>query len=520
MGGPLTVEEPVSAVLRRQVPVRFGELPQSWLGGLPMMPDDVPWPRVVPPAPPGRPARGAVPLHFVAQIACAELPPDLWGGLGPRDGWLLLFVNAQMWDVGDDPRVARVIHEPALGTERPPPADLPPVRDETYEGYQYKHLRSQNDIPPTWRRWPVDIVTVSNHPLEGERWPATTPEDFASVLYAGAPVDRETSPIRPAGDPPDVAEWPYTWRGALYVVDSVIRSLTLYLNGVARVAASNAFDRDMQRIEEPGWVSETLAAIAAAEANFERRLAEPLGSAADATQPGEAERMAQGRARIEARHAQLARSRAYLHDGGTPFVPSALAAKLRASRDAYDAWLASRGPALDALRARILEHDLDGPMSADEFRRILDALAADTHEYWAMVRGGTGVDRAIPVPIRMSLTALAARGFDAALWEVAADLYVASPAHRELIPKPLLARCEPRWRTLYDNRPHRMGGLYDGVQSTPDPGPTSRVLLFQLATDNAMQWSWGDAGALYVTIDVARLDARDFSTVETWLESH
>src|SRR5882762_3377809 len=78
-----------SVVLRRQVPIRFDEPARSWLGGLPQMPDNIRWPRV---------AKGA-PLHFIAQIACGDLPKQVWNGRGPRDGWLLLFVEVlQMED--------------------------------------------------------------------------------------------------------------------------------------------------------------------------------------------------------------------------------------------------------------------------------------------------------------------------------------------------------------------------------------------------------------------------------------
>ncbi len=41
------VMETVTVVLRRQTPPRLDEPPRSWLGGLPMLPDDVAWPRSV-----------------------------------------------------------------------------------------------------------------------------------------------------------------------------------------------------------------------------------------------------------------------------------------------------------------------------------------------------------------------------------------------------------------------------------------------------------------------------------------
>ena len=136
-----------------------------------------------------------------------------------------------------------------------------------------------------------------------------------------------------------------------------------------------------------------------------------------------------------------------------------------------------------------------------------------------MVRNG-GHERSLPTPVTISLDALARDGFAAALYEVAADLYVASPEKRALIPPHELAKCEPFWRRLDGNRPHRMGGMHDGVQSEPQEGPQARLLLLQLASDDAMQWCWGDAGAWYFWIDADRLAAGDFTGVIAELECH
>ncbi|NOS54570.1 DUF1963 domain-containing protein, partial [Acinetobacter baumannii] len=86
---PIGISESVSVVLRRQIPPR-NEAPRSWIGGLPMLPDHVEWPRSVSAE---HPQKGERPLHFVAQVACADFPAELWGGLGPREGWLLLFID-------------------------------------------------------------------------------------------------------------------------------------------------------------------------------------------------------------------------------------------------------------------------------------------------------------------------------------------------------------------------------------------------------------------------------------------
>ena len=73
-------------------------------------------------------------------------------------------------------------------------------------------------------------------------------------------------------------------------------------------------------------------------------------------------------------------------------------------------------------------------------------------------------------------------------------------------------------RQLTDNRPHRMGGYHDGLQSDPEPGPQSELLLFQLASDEAMHWNWGDGGAYFVTISPRDLAAGRFDRAEIRLE--
>jgi hypothetical protein len=210
------VVESVSVVLRRQVPVRWDEPPRSWIGGLPMMPESVEWPLG---STIDYPKRGRTPLHFVAQIACADLPPDLWGGYGPRQGWLLLFINAQDWNVEEDSETIRVLHISELGPERAPPPGIHPVRDEMYSGADYDFVRTQADIPVTWRRWPVDLVTIPNRVIRHDRIPRTipriVPESFSSILYDGAPAKDGYT------EPPGAA--PFSWRGALYVVDSIAR---------------------------------------------------------------------------------------------------------------------------------------------------------------------------------------------------------------------------------------------------------------------------------------------------------
>ncbi|MDC9824006.1 YwqG family protein [Devosia sp. ZB163] len=77
---------------------------RSWLGGMPEMPADQPWPE----GPSGK-------MVFVAQICCSDLPRMLWGGIGPREGWLLLFLDAL--PVGGEP-YSRILHVLERGPAR------------------------------------------------------------------------------------------------------------------------------------------------------------------------------------------------------------------------------------------------------------------------------------------------------------------------------------------------------------------------------------------------------------------
>jgi hypothetical protein len=127
-------ERELSARLRLIVPIVAGEDYRSWLGGCPHLPDPFSWPQ-----------RDGKPLHFLGQIDCAALPPGIWGGLGPRTGWLAFFV-------GMVERIcAEVIYAPQLGPRRTPPAQsrfyfLPSMLGAVPEIY--------DEIP----QWPVDVI--------------------------------------------------------------------------------------------------------------------------------------------------------------------------------------------------------------------------------------------------------------------------------------------------------------------------------------------------------------------------
>ncbi len=55
----------------------------GWFGGAPCLPDDVAWPEIE-----------GEPLRFVCQVDLSALPRNIWSGLGPRKGWLAIFLHA------------------------------------------------------------------------------------------------------------------------------------------------------------------------------------------------------------------------------------------------------------------------------------------------------------------------------------------------------------------------------------------------------------------------------------------
>ena len=494
--GPSQVEESVSLVLRRQVPPR-DEAPRSWLGGLPMMPAHLEWPRAVSP---DRIDEGEVPLHFVAQLACADFPDDLWAGLGPRTGWLLLFLNP-LDSQGDDPRLFKLLHIDALGEERQPPEDIRPVVDEELADGDYQWVRSASDIPAVWRRWPIDLVAVPNEAHDDGYRISVTPKGFAATLHDGAEIAEKRALA--AGEPP------FSWRGALYVVDSLLRELVL------PPAAALVGPALREALDRPGFVASIIPELRAREQEW---LNEGEGAILFKEEPLR-ERERELRDRIEPlaaeRQARLDRLAAFIVEH-----PSAAAIAKRAEADARSEaeWRRSAAERLAAIREQILSRPLDSALAGSDWEALAADLAEQRHHRW-MVEW-TSRNSAFPVMIEeqdRSLLDLAGPGLHGAVVELAGD-YQGDPALRPLVPAALLARLEPHWRALTDNRPHRVGGYHDGLQSEPEDGPQPEVLLFQLASDDAMHWNWGDGGAYFLFIAPRELAAGRFDKAEIRLE--
>ncbi len=495
--GPSEIEESVSLVLRRQVPPRFDDAPRSWLGGLPMMPETVDWPRAVAPE---APDDGEVPLNFVAQIACADFPAELWDGLGPRTGWLLLFLNPRDGQ-GDDPRIFRVLHNAELGEVRAPPENLPPVVIPDLASGDYPWCATAEQFPGTWRRWPVDLVAVANDAHDDGYRISVTPQDFAAQLHDGAEVAEGRPEL---GDTP-----PFSWRGALYVVDSILRSL------IQPPSAYGVAPAQREALDRPGFVASIIPELRAREQEW---LTSGEGAILFKEEPLR-EREVELRDRIqpiaEQRERALDRLAAFIVDHPTG---AAIAKRVEADGKQELIWRRGATERLETIRAQILGHSLDTELDPADWAALRDDLASQCHARWLVE--WTSRNSEFPVMIveqRSSLFDLAAGGIEAAVVQLAAD-YQADPTLSALIPAALRDRLEPHWRALTDNRPHRIGGFHDGLQSEPEEGPQGEVLLFQIASDDAMHWMWGDGGAYFIFVTPRDLTARQFDHAEIRLE--
>jgi hypothetical protein len=471
----------ITAVLRRQVPVR-DEPPRSWLGGLPMMPDDIEWPRGVSYE---NLEAGEVPLHFLAQIACEDLPADLWGGLGPRTGWLLFFINPND-GTAEGEGVRRVLYTTELGSERQPPFDCGPVHDRVYTGGSCSWLAA-DDVPAFWRRWPIDIVAMPNaltlHEEDGSTWKTASPDNLSELLYADVPLSTT------GFDGPAPRLRPLTFGQARDAVEALARRLRAKTQPPVEDAARKLL------LSEGGHAR----LIAELEANRERICALPQGG----LEPPQLRRIA------------------FLDAAIPEFAAMDAEGVLAHVESVHEQWLAWRetiANGCDQIAAMLARSDADAVLSQDHWEQ-LEATFADKHFDHLEIYYHKFRDEAFPVTVasqRDTIELRPAQGLGA----IAIEYYL-DPARRHLLPPGWAASQEPGWRTLYINRPHRMGGYHDGVQSEPIEDPAfGQMLLMQIATDNAMDWCWGDGGVYFFWIRPEHLEACDFSGVEVWLECH
>lgn len=149
-----------SIMLHRPYPPTSSLALRSRLGGLPQLPEDVDWPMM-------ERADGSTPLHFLAQIDCAEMP-EIGSGL-PTTGMLFFFADdadEQLWDDGEQGECYRVVYALEVPQDqpcRPAPDGLPPIRGESrYSGLP--DLLPGEPGPSVHTAWPVIGLRMDSWP--------------------------------------------------------------------------------------------------------------------------------------------------------------------------------------------------------------------------------------------------------------------------------------------------------------------------------------------------------------------
>lgn len=526
---PQSASETISVVLRRQVPIRFDEEVRSWLGGLPRLPAGMAWPL----------AKPKKPLHFLAQINCADLPPELWNGLGPREGWLLLFADLEALTEQLRRPCAQVIHVTELGQQVEPPPGLYWVRNNLVDVSNLKGA-----LPDAQRRhfrkWPVDLIETS----------ADTSQLTGSKLYDAPENDRVL--FESDGFP---ISRPLTWRGAYTVLAGLVlkhnasgyevnwRGNSGGLVDYPEPDASD-FNRVWQEKREriaaqlPGGYSSP--EFTAADAQLKAQMYEERrqGWTKRAFKVLEEEGLARGLARIDSYRAKLAEAQALGDTNAIDMAEQSIVsaeeevAKHRSNR-VYLEKLFAQYPSEDAFVAEInrvgLAHlewaqytqdllldlldkagkmDLDTPIAPADWDDIAATIATMKTVYWQRTYD-TDLLRKVERGVNYRLS-------DVTREEIL-DRYADSASSADHLAPEIIADLEPRLRHFEADHPHKLGGMVDSVYG--DPLNKDHILLFQIASDAATGWIMGDLGLLYVSIRASDLAAGAFDNVKAWIEA-
>ncbi len=492
-----------SVLLRKQVPIRFDEPARSWLGGLPEMPADIVWPRN---------NDDNAPLQFAAQVCCADLPPGLWGGRGPRTGWLLVFVDVLRLEdesEGDKDGLVQVLHVDKLGPPREPPDDMSTIRHamvDYIDCYEPGNIRP--GVPKMWRRWPLDLIVQDVPPPpvdEDEDWdPLPVSEE---ELYGGPVLDDRIEHVTNA------IGRPLTWRGFLYLLDGIIEHLGKDEEG-KHVSA-------LQKLPDwpSGWLETAIANASSTANEAETSHAEAqawydgaVSGLSDAARQAHIERIADMARWIPKYQEYLDDLVVFRTSGGE----AALAADVGNLGAAHLAWIGKQLETVSRLRSEVLRQDLDGLISQQAWSTIAQTLKTTRTQFWRSDDFGK-------VLLRRTKTSLwesyCNRRLEMAIREDVLDLYTRGPSWQAAIPAALIPDLEPRLRRVgYDGEQHRMGGPGDVVQNYDNTSMGD--MFFQLATDSALGWSWGDAGLLHIYIKPFDLKNARYKRTLAWIAGH
>ncbi|NVK13537.1 MAG: DUF1963 domain-containing protein [Rhodobacteraceae bacterium] len=161
--------------IEKIVPLPAQEEPAGWYGGKPQMPDGMEWPM-----------QDGKPMLFLAQLNCSFLPQNLWGGAGPREGWLLFFLPLTV--TASTPAIeCKVLHFTGMATER-----SVDVSEEDFQSIIWIMRDDKNFLPRSaapFPKWPVrfhempDVAEGAGEAPSGNP-PVPAPASWSPAEYA------------------------------------------------------------------------------------------------------------------------------------------------------------------------------------------------------------------------------------------------------------------------------------------------------------------------------------------------
>lgn len=433
--------EPVALRLVPQIPPRPDAPVTSWLGGRPRLPAHMAWPEI-----------REVPGDFLAQISCADLPRDLWDGLGPREGALAFFIHPCDYDVA-------IVHVPDGGEATNPPHPLGHA-----DGWFAPHggLRFGDLMPfarSAFPEWPIDLVAVRpgtpdprGAEEDDEEDGAESAESHGSRLY------------RTGYDIADPAFHPFDWP----TMTAMVEILAMRIDRFWREVEGGPSPIDVQL------------------ANLDRRLA-----ALD-DEDGESEDDPADRERLENQHDALTE----LARASDAAAATNRAARIRA----------------EEIIAIVRESATKMTYSATDAAAVMDALHAI---HWTKVnrkadpaeRPGAELIESLDLP-------LTTHHRDAPLWvhdyqsiwfDHAKHAYAANPAALSDAARALF---EPYARDLAAREMGSIGHV--PFRYVHDYDEESHATLLELPSSGLMSWMFGDVDHLVLTLRKADLAAGRF----------
>ena len=416
------------------MPIR-SESASGWFGGGARLPAGLRWPE-----------SDGTPLQLLAQVDCTALPAGLWDGLGPRHGWLTIFIEPVKFTV-------QVMHFAEVGPLTPGPV-LPP--DCSIVGTDMRPSPGKANLIHAIPHWPVDVVPVFDGKDDPRRegWHKGTHKRYKERHDIATP-----------------ALMPFDWPTARTMMEIVVANVA---RAVPTAAAPHL---------EPVALAKTESDIAEASAG---------GANPD----------------------NILDQRVHLDD-------------LRAMARVRD-YALQEGPAilerLQVLKARVESMAAEATFSAAAIAPVLAEMHAMTWMHKSVpprYRGGrklTSQERfdegvrllSLPLTTHDPASTLWVHGFETYRQDWAKHAYARDPA---ALPAEVRGDCEEVWKDMAAHEMASMGHVpWQYVHEFDD---RDDVTVLELPSSSLMNWMFGDANSLVLTMTKADLAAAAFDRVKT-----